>query len=141
MIISVILLSLEFSNKETPLDGVKEVTDVIVTSFSPVDVYYGYIAIAFGMMAPACFTVKAIFLRLSYKKYNFKTWDLGIDGQLIEHAIHTLTYISYIYYNDFILQEFVEGQVSSVLFLFGSQFCSLAFSIGPGGPVNALISS
>lgn len=45
----------------------------------------------------------------------------------------------YLCSHDFILNEFIEGQIVGVFFLAGSVFSTVAFNTGPGGPINALI--
>ena len=50
-------------------------------------------------------------------------------------------YIAYLSYTPFSWIEFGYGQLIGVLFLVGKQALTLAYAKGPGGPVNAIITT
>ena len=76
MIISVVMLSLA-STQDKPLEEDEETESLFTDDHTAT---FGFLAILFGMLAPVCFTTKAVFLRLCESKYKFKIWDFGIDG-------------------------------------------------------------
>ena len=50
----------------------------------------GAIAMLYGVMAPAFFTVKAY----SIRKYpDYKAWDLGIDALIFEYLCYCMMYL------------------------------------------------
>jgi hypothetical protein len=70
---------------------------------------------------------------------DYKAWDLGIDGLIFESLCYTIMYLVYIYYEGFVLSEFVYGQIISILFFVGKQSLTIAYAEGPGGPVNTIV--
>ena len=91
------------------------------------------------MCAPAFWTVKMLFLRLSEDKYNFNLFDLANDTQIYMNIVATALYLAYIYQNDFKANELMEGSITAVFFILGDLFRSMAFRYGPGGPISALV--
>ena len=79
MLAGVIFLGLESGKGgETSVEGVQETTNT-----------NGIKAIAFGIAAPAFFTIKAY----SIRKYpNYKAWDLGIDSLIFEYLCYCIMY-------------------------------------------------
>ena len=82
MLAGVIFLGLESGKGgDTSSDGVQEANSD------------GIKAIAFGIAAPAFFTVKAY----SIRKYpNYKAWDLGIDSLIFEYLCYCIMYAIWI---------------------------------------------
>ena len=96
----------------------------------------GFIALMYGVAAPAFFTIKAY----SIRKYpNYRTWDLAIDSLLFEYLCYVLMYIIWIRMAGFNMTDFIYGQIVGILFLLGKLWLTLAYADGLGGPVNTLM--
>jgi hypothetical protein len=98
---------------------------------------YAIYAIIWGLISPVFYTIKAYIIRMYCA--NYKAWDLGIDGLIFESLCYTIMYLVYIYYEGFVLSEFVYGQIISILFFVGKQSLTIAYAEGPGGPVNTIV--
>ena len=135
MVPCVILLALD---KKT----VDETSDDPTSNFTEYEMRaFGGLAVLFGILAPLFWTTKAYFLRRSIEQKSFKTWDVGIDHMLYQSAIQTLIYVTYLGSHAFELHLFLEGLLVGVFFLLGGIFATMAFQTGPGGPINAIITT
>ena len=70
------------------------------------------------------------------------TKDLAIDTQLGYGIVLTVIFFCYIATHESVdIQIFVEGQISSVIYLIGGVLSSMCYDTGPGGPIIALVST
>ena len=99
--------------------------------------WYAVYAIFWGLMCPIFYTVKAYIIRKYSQEYEY--WDLGVDALIFEQLCYCLMYGVYIYDKGWNLEEFLYGQLISLLFLVGKQTLTVAYATGPGGPVNSLV--
>lgn len=81
----VALLSLGSANGNSQEGGKKQDTAVTDGSSSYSDKemqLFAILAIGFGVLAPAFWTVKILYLRLSEEQFKFNLFDLAVDGIL-----------------------------------------------------------
>ena len=52
-----------------------------------------------------------------------------------------MVYFVYLGTNEFEAHILVEGSIVALFFILGTTFMTLAFRYGPGGPINALVST
>ena len=85
------------------------------------------------------FTTKAYFIRVYASEY--RPFDLGVDALILEKLCYVIMYLVYIYGlgNQFVLSEFLWGCFISIMYMITKQNQVIAYSEGPGGPVNAMI--
>lgn len=100
---------------------------------------FAILAVAFGMLAPAFWTVKILYLRLSEEQFKFNLFDLAVDGILFQNVVATFIYLAYVNKNGFDASELLQGSITAVFFIIGDVTRSMAFRYGPGGPINALV--
>jgi len=102
---------------------------------------FGGLAVLFGILGPIFWTFKAFFLRSAIERKTFKTWDIGVDHTLYQAAFQTLIFVAYVCTNELSMDEFWQGQLVGVFFLMGGVFATMAYESGPGGPINAIITT
>ena len=102
---------------------------------------FAILSVSFAMMAPFFWTARCLYLRLSEDRYNYNLFDLAIDSQIYQNLFATIVYVVYLTKFEFELNILVEGSVFAVFQIIGMTAMSLAYRYGPGGPINALIST
>ena len=139
MLVSVVFLGLEGATKKFSIDSSDNSNDIgdHLNYSSRQKIRYAIYAILWGLVTPFFYTTKAYCIRVYCG--NYKAWDLGIDALIFESLCYTIMYVVYIYYNGFVLSEFLYGQLISVLQLIGTQALCIAYSEGPGGPINTIL--
>ena len=98
---------------------------------------YAFAALGIGMLTPFCYTFKAFAIRKFCA--NYKAWDVGIDALIFEHLAYCIMYIGYLTYAPWRWEEFIYGQIVGLFYLVGKQTPTMAYSEGPGGPVNTIV--
>ena len=104
---------------------------------------YGGIAVLFAVLAPFFWTFKAFFARKSLESKLFFTMkDLALDSALLHSSSQTVLFCIYLYFSETVsLSHFIQGQFTGLFFLMGGIFAMKGIETGPGGPVNALMST
>ena len=102
---------------------------------------YGVIAISFAVMCPLFWTFRAYFIRLTVEDKSFVVYDMSIDTLFFQYSIALIIYFVYLAQHPFILSDFIQGNTAG-FFMFMASICNTnSYRIGPGGPINALITS
>ncbi len=105
---------------------------------------YGGIAVLFAVLAPLFWTTKAYFARKSIEaKLFITTRDLALDSALFHSSSQTVLFCIYLWFNSegVSFSHFLQGQLTGAFFLLGGIFAMKGIETGPGGPVNALMST
>jgi hypothetical protein len=117
--------------------------------------YYGFLAILMGCLAALFFAIRAVYVKLagvSGSQFRYKLWDLSIDFLFCLYLIETLQFFVYYSLIDVYPEgsSFVDrmdwnmvwqGNLAGLCFMLGILLSQYAYSEGPGGPANALIST
>ena len=102
---------------------------------------YGILAVLFGLSAPLLWTFKFTCARRTYERRDFRAFDLGMDSVFFANIYGFIVYAIYLAHNPFKWDEFIEGQIVGVFFLVGMVLDVMAYDYGPGGPINAILST
>ena len=94
-------------------------------------------ALGWALCAPVFITIKSYCIRCYAGDY--KSFDMGIDALILEKLCYCLVYIGYVKTHEFRLDQFIWGAITGVLYMIGKQLGCIAYSEGPGGPINTLL--
>lgn len=94
-------------------------------------------ALGWAVLAPVFITVKSFAIRLYASDY--KSFDMGVDGLLLEKLCYVLLYVAYLKQNDFVLTDFLWGSLTGLMYMAAKQSACIAYGQGPGGPINTLL--
>ena len=88
-------------------------------------------------------TIKCYFIRISIDEGRFvSTLDIALDCTIAQGVVFSLVLLGYIAYgHELDTYTFVMASVAGLLYTFGDLSETLAFQTGPGGPINALVST
>lgn len=88
------------------------------------------------------FSFRTVYLRLGITKYRFTVWDLAINVSLIGNVLMTICFVlTYSSGFPYTWQDFGFGAICSILLTVGMMIMQYAFSEGPAGPVNSIVTS
>jgi len=82
-------------------------------------------------------TLKSYTIRVYASDY--KSFDMGVDGLILEYLCYSLIYGAYLQLNGFNFDQLLYGTIVGVLNMFGKQMTCIAYSEGPGGPINTIL--
>ena len=102
---------------------------------------YGLVAVIFALLGPICWTLKGFYIRKAKEIKNFPIYDLAIDAQGWQYLVSACIYLAYLVKHPFVLSEAIEGAITGFCFTIASILFMNAYETGPGGPINALIST
>lgn len=103
--------------------------------------YYAFLSILSGMVSPLALSIKHIFIRYYKKGYN--TWDMAIDGLILEYLLYALMAFYAFVIGDtlFTMRNLLMGAVASVFIITGKIAIAMAVSYGIAGPAASLSST
>ena len=102
---------------------------------------YGIMAVTCGLIAPFFWTVKCYYARLVVENKEFDLYEMSIDQNFFQNIFALVLYLIFFVQNPFEWNEFIEGQITGFFFVIGGIFATNSFQTGPGGPINALITT
>ena len=105
---------------------------------------YGLLAILMAFCGPLFWTFRSYHAKKVLIDDSFQEQDLAIDSNFYIGVIQCLVLIYFFFtggYDDDILEDLLQGQIIGLCFLIGSVLYYSALKIGPGGPIEALVSS
>lgn len=104
--------------------------------------YYAFLSIACGLLSPMALSVKHIFIR--FYKQGYSTWDMAIDGLILEYSIYIMMAIYYIFIqanSAFNWSNMIIGCFASLFLMSGKISIALAVAEGLAGPATSLANS
>lgn len=92
-------------------------------------------------MAPVMWTLRTYFTRRMIEDKSYVINDLAVDAVLLQAAIQSCMFVVFVMQNEFILSDLIYGSITGLLFITGSICQTVSLKTGPGGPINALITT
>ena len=99
--------------------------------------YYAFLSVACGLISPLALSIKHIFIRFYKSGYN--TWDMAIDGLILEYSIYIMLAVYYILIlGSFSIYDMLMGCLASVFLMSGKIAIAMAIAEGLAGPATSL---
>ena len=101
---------------------------------------YGVLAVAVACAAPCLWTIQAFFYVKLIQSGRFEPMNLAFDGNILTYIIGCTLHLAYVLGHDYDALSLALGSIVGVLQVAGMCFMLVAYSTGPGGAVQALVS-
>ena len=102
---------------------------------------YAVIAVICAISAPLFWTAKTYYTRLVIDTKAFHIWDFSVDSML-GTGLNSLVWLTFYFaFSGFEWSEFLSAQCGAFFGTIGMLCCMNALETGPGGPINAIMTT
>lgn len=105
---------------------------------------YGLLAILMAFCGPLFWTFRSYHAKKALIDESFQEQDLAIDCNFFVGIVQCFVFLYFFStggYDHDIFDDLLQGQIIGLCFLIGTVLYISALKIGPGGPIEALVSS